>query len=138
MSLKNRQFPGLLPDDIELWERFLSAFPDRFERFDYDVRVGTGRDPGERFVENVRKMAVHLSQRRIDAVGFNDGELTIIEITLSAGLRALGQLQVYPGLYRSTFLPLQRIKTMLVAESVQADIMPTLQTSNIELILLPK
>ncbi len=138
MSLKNRQFPGLLPDDIILWERFLAMFPDRFQRFDYDVRVGTGRDPGETFDENIRNMALHLSQRRIDAVGWNDNELTIIEITLSAGLRALGQLQVYPHLYRQTFLPLQRIKTLLVAEEVQSDILASIKAANVELILLPK
>lgn len=117
-----REFPHLLPDDIKVWKRFLLNFGDNYTHFDYDVRVGYGRDPGSDFDIKIRSMAIDLSQRRIDAVGHTVNHLDIIEITHSAGLTAIGQLLSYPILYGHMFNPSIPLVPVLVCAEIQTDI----------------
>jgi hypothetical protein len=135
---RNRQFPHLLAPDIDLWERFLAANPDRFKAYEYDIRVGAGRDPGADTPENIRGMALDLSQRRIDAIGYTPNDITIIEITCSAGLRAVGQMLAYPHLYRMTHSPTAPIKILLVASEIQTDMIPVLNTLKIPFEVYPE
>lgn len=130
MPGKNRQFPHLLPDDILIWEAYLADPLITWDSIDYDVRVGKGRDPGLAIAPNIRQMAIDLSQRRIDAVGHGPTFIDIIEITRSAGMTALGQLELYPILYQSTFSPAKPLRTLLVAAEIQSDITAKLDPSN--------
>lgn len=66
-------------------------------------------------------MAISLSQRRIDAIGFSTYFIDIIEITLNAGLTALGQLIAYPILYRQAYPTTLSLRPVLVCQSIQSD-----------------
>lgn len=130
MPGKNRLYPHLLPDDILIWEAYLADPLILWDSIDYDVHVGKGRDPGEAIAPNIRQMAISLSERRIDAVGHGPHSIDIIEITRSAGMTALGQLELYPLLYQQTFLPTKPLRTILVAAEIQSDIDVKLKRAN--------
>ncbi len=132
-----RLFPHLLKEDIEVWERFLRHSANIYSRFDYDIQVGEGRDPGTDFPKNIRAMALNISRRRIDAIGYTPTAITIIEISIDAGLTQLGQLLAYPCLYKLTYSPHLPIKRLLVAASIQTDIEPVLADQKIPFIVLP-
>lgn len=136
MSNKNRLYPHLLPEDIILWERFLTLHGQEFSHFDYDIRVGNGRPAGDIYPENIRQMALDLSMRRIDAIGHTPTELYIIEVTTSAGLKAIGQLITYPLLYQQTFGPTKPLHPLLVTESLQPDVLPALEAHAIDYLIL--
>lgn len=132
-----RHFPHLLPEDRELWEDFLSTSSNVYTEYQYDIKVGVGRDPGPEFPNHIREMALNISRRRIDAIGFIAETPTIIEISVNAGLTQLGQLMAYPCLYKiqtSTTRPIQRL---LIARSIQTDIEPVLIDQKIPYILVP-
>lgn len=137
MSFKNRLYPHLLPDDIPVWERYLAAFPDRYDRIEYDVRVGNGRLAPFGSAPNIRKMQRDLSRRRIDAVGFRPGQIDIIEITRLADLKAIGQLTAYPLLYQQTFRQTPNLHTILVAEELHTDIKTVIDSLPVEVWLSP-
>lgn len=137
MGRPSRRFPHLLPPDVPVWERFLAKYGSQYERIDYDVRVGYGRDPGPNFSPNLRTMGILLSQRRIDAVGITHSTIDIIEITANAGLKAIGQLSAYPALYRDTYHPTKPLRAVLVTESLQSDIKPVLDHTGILYFILP-
>ena len=122
MALENRQFPHLLPIDIEVWKRFLALFGHLYDFFDYDLRVGEGRPAPEGNHQVIQKMALDLSKRRIDAVGHSRPSTTIIEITTGIGFTAIGQIQVYPQLYRETFNVTGPLHTLIVGSHLQDDI----------------
>jgi hypothetical protein len=132
-----REFPHLLTEDIILWKRFLASPHNVYTTFEYDVRVGNGRDPGPDYPNNIRQMALDLSQRRIDAIGHTTDDITIIEISLNPGLTQLGQLIAYPTLYRQTFQYTGIIKTLLVAAVLQSDLLPVLEEGQLSYVLLP-
>lgn len=131
MLLTDARYPHLLEVDALLWHQHRLKFEDRYERFDYDVNVGTGRDPGSDFPDNIRQMAVRLSTRRIDAIGFRGPSIDIFEVTHSAGFTAVGQLVSYPILYRLTFGTDAILTPILVAGRVQTDIQPVLDRLHI-------
>jgi hypothetical protein len=112
-----------------LWQQHLSQFL-------YDLRCGTGRDPGPDFPDNIRQMAIGLSQRRIDAIGFKDEGATLFEITTRAGLTAIGQLTAYPILYGREYPDQNIIDVALVAESIQTDIETTLLSMPVSVYLV--
>lgn len=138
MAFENRFYPHLLPQDIEVWKRFLAAHETEYDSFEYDLRVGDGRDPGPDHEQNIRTMAIGLSQRRIDAVGHRNGAIDIIEITTRAGLTSIGQLQVYPNLYKKLNPSANNVTPILVAERLQDDILPYLLESGIRFLLFPE
>ena len=122
MASRNRLYPHLLDPDIDIWEEFLAAFGSDYSHFDYDVRVGVGRDPGQIVIPKYRKLGIDLSKRRIDAVGFRSSGIDIIEITRYADLKALGQLMTYPDLYRKTFVRAEKLRPVLVCREIAPDL----------------
>lgn len=132
------RMPHLLEPDAELFSEFLRANPDRYTHLDYDIRVGMGRDPGDSFPDSIRHMAIHLSQRRIDVVAFRPGAIDIIEVTLSAGLKALGQLNAYPQLYQDSFFPTLPLNPVLVARQFSTDAEMLFRRADIEVHILPE
>ena len=90
-----RHFPHLLPLDRELWIDFLDLPANVYKDYQYDVKVGNGRDPGPDFPDHMRQMALNISRRRIVAIGFTGTTPTIIEISTNAGLTPLVQLIAY-------------------------------------------
>lgn len=119
-----------------MWERYLAKYGSFHDLIEYDIRVGMGRDPGPEYPENMRAMALDLSYRRIDAVGHSSRRITVIEITKLAGMTALGQVQVYPVLYRLTFMPSLPIVSLLVAEEFESDIQVTADQLGVAYVLV--
>jgi len=115
---RNFKYPHLLPPDVPVWEWFLYQHGHLYRRFEYDVRVGPGQNPGPEIEPRLRQSAFDLSRRRIDAVGYRPGEIHVIEITKRAGLKAIGQVTAYPILYRLTFDAPAVVKSVLVCEEL--------------------
>ena len=131
MATKNRLYPHLMPQDIDTWERFLESHGAKFEYFLYDVRVGTGRPAPEGSSPEIAKMAIDLSQKRIDAVGFTADAIMCIEITSYAGLKAIGQLITYPILYAETYHPTLPVLPLLICTELSSDTLPVLKAYKI-------
>lgn len=128
---KNHNFPHLLPDDVVVWKLFLDSHYDLFDVIDYDVRVGEGRPMPDLPTANLQRMAVDLSQRRIDAVGHLKNSRIIIEITHTLGLKAIGQIQSYPTLYKTKYPGNYSLRSLLVAGSIESDMIPVLRSLKI-------
>ena len=129
------KYPHLLPIDCEVWDLWLRTHQYQYESFDYDVRVGEGRDPGPEFPDYIRQMAIANSQRRIDAIGYAGNRIDLFEITHSAGLRAVGQCVTYPILYRQTYNPGLHTRMYLVAGRLHTDIEVVLRSLPIRFVV---
>lgn len=96
------KYPGLLPREIIIFREWLRLHERSFDRFDFNVRVGDGADPGPGFSPDVRRDAIENSKKRIDAVAWRLSEVTLIEVKDRAGLSAIGQLIGYRPLWQQT------------------------------------
>lgn len=134
MPRRNRFFAHLLPEDIQVWEDYLSTTTDLYDSIEYDVRVGQGKVPSKLLPSNMKKMAYDLTRKRIDAVGISPDKITIIEITRLGDIKSVGQLTVYPILYKLTYPQALPLRTLLICRRLDSDILPVLRKLDIDFI----
>lgn len=83
---------------MRLW---LRDHESEFDRFDYNVRLGPGRDPGADYPEYVRKTAILSSQMRLDCVAWRGDRPTILELKGFALPTAVQQLALYGAVWNA-------------------------------------
>jgi hypothetical protein len=131
------RYPHILAQDAPILTAYLKEHGARYHAVDFDVRVGTGRDPGKDYDDNIRHMALDISRRRIDALGHKPGSVDVIEVTDAAGTTSLGQLLVYKRLYDIEHNPEQPATCIIAARSIQTDMLSAYQAAGIEIHLYP-
>ncbi len=127
----------LLPDDKLLMEEYLLYITTPYDKIDYDIRVGCGRPCPDQPDPKIRSMAMDLSQRRIDAVCHRSDHIDILEVTMHAGIKALGQLIAYPKLYHETFPNTPYLKPVLVCRSISPDMVDIYASFKIAVYIFP-
>jgi hypothetical protein len=136
LQADRQSFPGLLPREILVFRAWLKLHESEYDRFDYNVRLGSGFDPGPTYPQNIRDMAVANTQKRVDAVGYKGEQVTLIEVKDRAGFSAVGQLVGYLHLYKATNPTKNTPRQLMVANRIADDLMPVLIGAGIELQLV--
>jgi hypothetical protein len=126
-------YPGLLPREIIVLRNWLKLHESEYDRFDYNVRLGDGFDPGPTFEPNIRDMAIQNTQKRVDAVGYKGSTATLIEVKDRAGFSAIGQIVGYDALWRKANPAAPEPKLLLVCNRFAPDILPVLERQGIEI-----
>lgn len=119
---KLHKYPHLMVGDIRVWEQYLGTVEPEFDSFDYDVHVGEGVKPSDDWDETIKTMALALSEKRIDVLGWKNNVPTIIEVKPSASLSAIGQVLCYRELYSSRYPGVVRPLLMIVTDFEMPDI----------------
>ncbi len=130
-------YPAMQVDEILVWRNWLQLHQAEYDRFDYNVRIGTGVDPGPAFPDNIRKMAIAIRSLRLDAVGWKGDTPTIFEVKRRAGPENVGQLLTYRAVWEAQQLSAAVPTLVLVASDVVAHILPIVQQSGIQLVIVP-
>jgi hypothetical protein len=104
----------MLDPDIPVWYRYLDREGATYQRLFYNVRLTT--EPLEtRFTDPIAlSVAQAILPKRIDAVGERPGEVHLIEVAETIGLRSIGQLLTYHALWRQLRPDDTRALTMLL------------------------
>jgi hypothetical protein len=85
--------------DADIWERFIAAHPDYFDRCAYNVAVGEGT-PHDTMVNGETGGDINrLYQRKIDVVGDKGGNYVVVEVKPRASTAAIGQVKGYAKLF---------------------------------------
>jgi hypothetical protein len=131
MLADRHKLPGLLPAEILVLRAWLLLHEGEYDSFDFNVRLGSGFDPGPKYEDNIRRQWIMNTQKRLDAVGYQGNQATIIEAKRRAGLSNIGQLVGYKVLWLRDHPDTPTPKLLLVTTSVQTDIFDVAQDSNI-------
>ena len=115
------KYPHMFPRDIEIWHRFLAQYGKHYSGFDYDVKVGSGRDYSLEQDKMIRRGAFINSKKRIDAVGYQTFQVTIFEVKPDATASAIGQALAYCRLYEKEFSPGVKCIPAIVTDSKVPD-----------------
>ena len=127
------RYKHMLPRDKAIWDRFLEQHGSYFERFDYDIHVGEGVGDIVGIDEMTRRIALSLTQKRIDATGYRGSETWFLEIKPKAGLSAIGQVIAYEILYGKQFGAPEKSYKAIVTDRADADIHTLCRELNIKL-----
>ena len=111
----------MAPDDIAVWERYLTTYPMQEARVDYDVRVGEGVNLPDETPPELRRMAKLLTQKRIDAVVYRTEAVWVIEIKPEAGIAALGQVLTYTALFIAHYKPDLPAIPVIICDHIDRD-----------------
>ncbi|MBA7546534.1 hypothetical protein ES705_38926 [subsurface metagenome] len=118
---KRHRYAHMFGENAEIWNRFLSEFPDRFDTVDYDFRVGKGMKLNPEWDEAMKRDATALTQKRIDVLAWTGEKPTIIEVKVRVGLSALGQVMGYKILFMKDFPHLDAPDVLIVTASIGTD-----------------
>jgi len=159
LEVERTKFPAMNVDEILIWKEWLRLhefewmpLPDFWialrqtqpgrqpfpgDKFDYNVHIGTGRDPGPGFEANIRQMAIRVTQSRLDAVGFKGDTPYIFEVKRVVTSRQIGQVLGYAATWRETKVtPIPAIP-MLVGGDFNENDLHLLQQVGIKLDIVP-
>ena len=125
------KYPGLMPLEVAVLREWLRLHQSEFDSFDYNVRVGVGSDPGPTYSQTMRDMAVSITQKRIDAIGWKSNQATLIEVKKRATLAAVGQILSYNVLFKQAYPLAPDPQLLLVASTFDADVYPVLQAHGV-------
>jgi hypothetical protein len=118
------RYPHMAAADLPVWEAFLLAHPHFFSTVEYDVRVGPGIAAIWTGEARYARMARHLSQKRIDAVGYQSDQIYLIEVKPRASAAAIGQLLVYRYWFIRDFKPELSVVMAIVCSQDDPDLRP--------------
>jgi hypothetical protein len=115
------KYPHMMPQDVDVWEAYIHKNPNAFGTVEYDLKVGKGAEVDTNAPENMQRDHTILTQKKIDAVGYNTGEVWIIEVKPIANARALGQILTYIKLYKDEHGERDKIEGMIVCYEVERE-----------------
>jgi hypothetical protein len=91
--------PGMLPQEVVIFRTWWKANAASYTAADFNVRVGTGFDPGEKYDIAVRQSSVMSTQKRIDALLSGANGWQIVEVKYRATPLVIGQIVCYALLW---------------------------------------
>lgn len=124
-----RYYPGMGPVETAVWRAWLRQYEVEWDRFEYNVRVGSGLPYSaevERMAgaegDNLRRMWKSLTQMRIDAVGWRCTGATLFEVKDRATAGVIGQLLAYFDLFQELRQGATDVDLSCVCRSAQPDL----------------
>ena len=118
------RYPHMLPEDIVIWQRFISNGDYLPDHVWYDVRCGTAVEVVEGSPEWMRRMAGRLTRKRIDVVGQVGPGYWIIEIKPRASYVAFGQVVFYAHAFQREYAPTGDVVPVILTDVLDPDILP--------------
>lgn len=147
------RFPGMAPREILVFKNWLKAHEADYPGpaavvmlrgpqadqasillstpFDFNFRIGTGFDPGPAVAPEQRRNAILNSQKRIDALAYRGGRVTIIEVKDRATFAAVGQIVSYNVLWQREFPAVPVEQLILVCNRADHDTIDAAQKTGI-------
>ena len=126
----------MLQPDIPVWYRFLTVYGYPFSKLYYDCALGGPFLTPDDAKDPMKKMYRSLLVKRADAIADLKDEVWIIEVSADPGLRAIGQLQTYRVLWLRDPKILKPEKLILVAQTIEPDLLDAATTYGIQIYLV--
>jgi hypothetical protein len=159
MESDRKTWPGMAPREIIIFKSWLAMHQNEYDRFDYNVRVGSGTDPGPSFPAIYREQYIANTQKRIDVVAWKvpvgytataafqtdpiaeiarvGAYPTIIEVKDRATGSCMSQILTYKALWPISFPGTPPPSLLLVTNRVASDMPMVLDATGITLAIVP-
>jgi len=130
------RYPHMSAEEGIIWGKFLAKYGKEYQRFDYDLRVGSGVTPEQDLPYEFKKDYEDLTKARIDAVGYVYKTATIFEVKQRANFNGIGQLLGYKDLFLKSFPQFSVNDLILICGSATAEIQQVIEDQNIILLII--
>lgn len=126
-------WPGMLPGEIVVWRAWMRVHLKEYDRFEANVRLGKGEDPGPTFPQKDRDMWIANTQLRADAIGWQGTTPTIFEVKDDAQPGAPGQIAAYRTEWMAEGRSAERPKAVIVCRTFSPNIVRTCAEQDISI-----
>lgn len=109
------------PADIKIWERFMLAYPDKYDTVDYDVGLIQDKTAENTAADLVIAGDEQLYKYKVDVVGYNKDGIDIIELKDKATPAAIGQVSSYWVLYDKEIKPTEPTRAVIICGETSPD-----------------
>lgn len=122
-KIRNR-YPHMMQEDIIIWRRFIEIGDYLPDVVWYDVRCGKTITLPEDSLGWIKRMALHLTRKRIDVVGRVGRDFWIIEIKPRASYDAFGQVVFYADSFQKEHTISGDVFPVILTDVSDPDILP--------------
>ena len=129
-------YPHMKPRDIEIWERFIKAYPDAFENVQYDFHVGDPPPFNTLMDDDTDRNQDQLYRLKIDVIGHAPGRIDIIEVKPDAGPSTIGQINGYKMLYVRDEEPKENIGQIIITDKERPNMAYLCEKGGIQLFVV--
>ncbi len=133
---KLTKYPHLKPEDVAVWERFITQHAGFFESVDYDFKVGEGAPQAPTLPENIARDGKILTQKKVDAIGYIEKIVYIVELKPIADMRALGQILSYHKLYTKFEAAEGVVLKLVIAGEMERELDEVFADNGVEVIIV--
>jgi len=148
----------MLVDETVVWRAWALLHQGEYDRFEHNIRLGPGKDPGPAFLPAVRRAEFLNSQMRIDSVGwqeidpslvtadvtspqqiydvFPSAVVTIFEVKRRATLAAYGEIMGYNHAWLEEWPNQPAPRLVVVCTEYASTILPATRASNVTIDLV--
>lgn len=130
------KYPHMIKAEATVWNRFIDEYPDYFESCDYDWRVGDGMVLLDEWDENIKRMAKMITQKRIDVLGWNGHQSTIVEVKNRAEIDTMGQIVGYFDLFTRVFVNFPDPELLIVCHMIGPDDRFVMEKHKIKIVIV--
>lgn len=124
------------PRDVEIWDRFIDAFPAAYKTCQYDFLVGDP-PPFNPMPENGEDWRQDdLYRLKIDVVGYTGESSDIIEVKPDAGPASIGQVLGYRSLYIRDEEPQIPVGAVIVTDHERPNMRFLCEQSGVRLVVV--
>lgn len=118
---KRYKYPHMKKEDIAIWERFISKFPNAYVSCQYDVPVGEEKEELAGEHEEIGGESWKLHQKKIDVVGYAPNSIDVAELKPRAGAAAVGQVKNYKRLFIKDYTPPLEPRAVIITDEASQD-----------------
>lgn len=149
------KYPGMQADETLVWRTWAALHETEYDRFDHNIRLGPGNDPGPAYLPQVRTATILNSQLRLDSVGwkgidntllpakiyspkqvydlFPSAEAEIMEVKRRATSSAIGEISTHYHLWVEEFADNPFPKLRIVCAGYASPILAAVRANGITL-----
>ena len=118
---ERQSLPGMLPQEVVIFRAWWKANAQNYTAADFNFRVGSGFDPGEKYDVAVRQSSVMSTQKRIDALLSGANGWQIVEVKYRATPLVIGQITCYALLWMRANPQATQPKLLVLCAYTDAD-----------------
>lgn len=133
---KRYWYPHMKPRDIDIWERFISQYPDAYEKCQYDFSIGDVPVFMEQTSSPQGQAMRELYKLKIDVLGYKGDTIDLIEVKPDAGASTIGQLLGYVSLYKRDISSTVPIRPVIVTNVLRTNMDFLTQQQGVTLIVV--
>jgi hypothetical protein len=131
------RLPGNTPWESALIQKWIQEEGAPFTGFDFNVRIGTGLDPGPAFDDTIRRGSILNTQKRIDCLAYTAEGVFIVEGKIIVDLTVMGQFLGYRHLLERDSPDVRVLGYVVVAHGSTPDTLQFLRTNGVFIYLYP-